>query len=90
MLEKGNGSIINVASVASTIKGVPNRCVYTTSKAAVLGLTNAVAVDFVGKGIRCNAICPGTIATESLEERIQAFEDPETARQAFICTLLIH
>ncbi|KML19714.1 MULTISPECIES: SDR family oxidoreductase [Burkholderia] len=70
MLERGRGSIINMSSAASSIKGVPNRCVYSTSKAAVIGLTKAVAVDFVASGIRCNAICPGTVESPSLEERI--------------------
>ncbi|MCB6185158.1 SDR family oxidoreductase [Leeia sp. TBRC 13508] len=71
MLEKGCGSIINVASIVSSVKSAPNRFVYTCTKAAVVGLTKAVAADFVSKGIRCNAICPGTIATPSLDERIK-------------------
>jgi len=70
MLGKGGGSIVNIASAASSIKGVANRYVYGTTKAAVIGLTKAVAVDFVSKGIRCNAICPGTIQSPSLDERI--------------------
>jgi 2-keto-3-deoxy-L-fuconate dehydrogenase len=70
MLGKGGGSIVNIASAASSIKGVANRYVYGTTKAAVIGLTKAVAVDFVAKGIRCNAICPGTIQSPSLDERI--------------------
>ncbi len=70
MLARGGGSIINVASVASSIKGVPNRFIYGTTKAAVIGLTKAVAADFVGRGIRCNAICPGTVSSPSLEARI--------------------
>ena len=71
MLEHGKGaSIINMASTASSIKGVPNRCIYGATKAAVIGLTKSVAADFIGAGIRCNAICPGTVATPSLEERI--------------------
>ncbi|MGO3890015.1 MAG: SDR family oxidoreductase [Paenalcaligenes sp.] len=70
MLERGNGSIINVASAASSIKGVPTRCVYGTSKAAVIGLTKSVAADFVTQGVRCNSICPGTIESPSLRERI--------------------
>jgi 2-keto-3-deoxy-L-fuconate dehydrogenase len=69
---KGSGSIINMASAASSIKGVPNRFVYATTKAAVIGLTKSIAADFVGKGIRCNAICPGTIESPSLRERIGA------------------
>ena len=72
MLAHGRGSIINMASVASSIKGVPNRCAYGATKAAVIGLTKSVAADFVGQGIRCNAICPGTVQTPSLNERIRA------------------
>ena len=72
MLAAGNGSIINVASVAGSIKGAPNRFVYGATKAAVIGLTKAVAADFVGKGIRCNAICPGTVESPSLRDRIAA------------------
>ncbi|MDM0114656.1 SDR family oxidoreductase [Variovorax sp. J22R133] len=84
MLAKGGGSIINMASVCSSIKGLPNRCVYGTTKAAVLGLTKSVAADYVTKGIRCNAICPGTVDTPSLAERINANADPVEARKAFI------
>jgi len=84
MLEAGRGSIINMASVCSSIKGLPNRFVYGTSKAAVLGLTKAVAADYVAQGIRCNAVCPGTVDTPSLGERIAANADPEAARKAFI------
>lgn len=84
MLAHGGGSIVNVSSVASSIKGVPNRFVYGTTKAAVIGLTKAVAADFVAKNVRCNAICPGTVETPSLEHRIQAFPDPEAARAAFL------
>lgn len=84
MLAKGGGSIVNMASVASSVKGVPNRFVYGTSKAAVIGLTKAVAIDFVGQGIRCNAICPGTVATPSLEARMRAQGDYEAARRAFV------
>ena len=72
MLAQGHGSIINMASVASSIKGAPNRFVYGTTKAAVIGLTKSVAADFVAKGIRCNAICPGTVESPSLRERIAA------------------
>ncbi|MEO7152355.1 MAG: SDR family oxidoreductase [Burkholderiaceae bacterium] len=72
MLERGGGSIINMASVASSIKGAPNRFVYGTTKAAVIGLTKSVAADFVASGIRCNAICPGTVESPSLRERIAA------------------
>lgn len=84
MLDQGSGSIVNVASVASSIKGLPDRFVYGTSKAAVIGLTKSVAADYVGRGIRCNAICPGTVETPSLEDRIAAFDDPDAARQGFI------
>jgi 2-keto-3-deoxy-L-fuconate dehydrogenase len=84
MLRKGRGSIINMASVASSIRGLPNRFVYGASKAAVIGLTKAIAADFVGKGIRCNAICPGTVDTPSLQGRINAFADPEQARRDFV------
>jgi 2-keto-3-deoxy-L-fuconate dehydrogenase len=77
-------SIINMASVAGSIKGIPNRFVYGASKAAVVGLTKAVAADFVQKGIRCNAIAPGTVDTPSLGERINAFADPVEARKLFI------
>ena len=84
MLETGGGSIINMASVASSIKGLPNRCVYGTSKAAVVGLTKAVAADFVGKGIRCNAIAPGTVDTPSLGDRIKSYADPVQARKDFV------
>jgi 2-dehydro-3-deoxy-L-fuconate 4-dehydrogenase len=84
MLEKGKGAIINMSSVASSIKGVPNRFVYGATKAAVIGLTKALAADFVGKGIRCNAICPGTVDTPSLNDRMRQQGDYEKARQAFI------
>ncbi|TDQ80469.1 2-keto-3-deoxy-L-fuconate dehydrogenase [Dongia mobilis] len=84
MLQKGQGSIINIASVASSIKGVPNRFIYGTTKAGLIGLTKAVAADFIGKGIRCNAVCPGTVQTPSLDERINANPDAEAARKAFI------
>jgi 2-keto-3-deoxy-L-fuconate dehydrogenase len=84
MLEAGGGSIINVASVAGSIKGIPNRFVYGASKAAVIGLTKSVAIDYVKQGIRCNALCPGTVDTPSLGERINAFDDPVQARKDFI------
>ncbi|MCA0211699.1 MAG: SDR family oxidoreductase [Proteobacteria bacterium] len=81
---KGAGSIINMASVCSSLKGLPNRFIYGTSKAAVVGLTKAVAADYVGRGIRCNAIAPGTVDTPSLAERINSYDDPEQARKNFI------
>jgi len=84
MLARGKGNIINMSSVASSIKGVPNRFVYGATKAAVIGLTKALAADFVGKGIRCNAICPGTVDTPSLNDRMRQQGDYDTARQAFI------
>ena len=84
MLKKGKGSIINMASVASSLKGLPNRFVYGASKAAVIGLTKAIAADYVAKGIRCNAICPGTVDTPSLQGRINAFADPVQARKDFV------
>jgi 2-keto-3-deoxy-L-fuconate dehydrogenase len=84
MLAAGRGSIINMASVCSSIKGLPNRFIYGTTKAAVLGLTKSVAADFVADGIRCNAICPGTVDTPSLADRINANADPEAARKAFV------
>lgn len=84
MLAAGRGSIINMASVCSSMKGLPNRFVYGTTKAAVLGLTKSVAADYVARGIRCNAVCPGTVDTPSLGERINANADPEAARRAFI------
>src|SRR6266571_2831258 len=84
MLANGGGSIVNMASVAGSIKGIPNRCAYGASKAAVVGLTKSVAADFVTKGIRCNAIAPGTVDTPSLHERINAQPDPVEARKAFI------
>lgn len=80
---KGGGSIINMASVVS-IKGLPNRFVYGSSKAAVIGLTKSVAADYVMQGVRCNCICPGTVDTPSLQDRINVFEDPAQARRNFI------
>ncbi len=84
MLDAGGGSIINMSSVASSIKGIAHRCVYGASKAAVVGLTKAVAADYIDRGIRCNAICPGTVDSPSLQARIDAFDDPVAARRAFI------
>ncbi|MBN9232536.1 MULTISPECIES: SDR family oxidoreductase [Phyllobacteriaceae] len=84
MLERGDGSIINMSSVASSIKGVPNRFAYGVTKAAVIGLTKSIAADFVSRGIRCNAICPGTVESPSLESRMRAQGDYEAARAAFI------
>jgi 2-keto-3-deoxy-L-fuconate dehydrogenase len=77
-------SIINIASIASSIRGLPNRFVYGASKAAVIGMTKSIAADFVTKGIRCNAVCPGTVDTPSLADRINAFDDPVQARKDFI------
>lgn len=84
MLDNGGGSIVNIASVAGSIKGIPNRFVYGASKAAVIGLTKSIAIDYVKRGIRCNAVCPGTIDTPSLGDRINAFADPVKARADFI------
>jgi len=84
MLRAGRGSIVNMASIASSVRGVPNRFVYTSSKAAVIGLTKAIAIDFVRQGIRCNAICPGTVQSPSLNERIAALGDEAQVRREFI------
>lgn len=84
MLAAGGGSIVNMSSGASSIRGIPNRLVYGTTKAAVIGFTKALAADFIGQGIRANAICPGTVQTPSLEDRIAAFTDPDAARKTFI------
>ncbi len=85
MLQRGKGNIINMSSVASSIKGVPQRCAYGTTKAAVIGLTRSVAADYIQQGIRCNAICPGTVETPSFEERVQALDgDSTTNRQHFV------
>ena len=83
-LARGQGTIINMASAASSIKGVPNRFVYGATKAAVIGMTKALAADFTSKGIRVNAICPGTVDSPSLNERLQATGDYEAAKSAFI------
>lgn len=79
MLERGQGSIVNMSSVASSIKGVPNRFAYGATKAAVIGLTRSIAADFVSRGVRCNAICPGTVKTPSLGERVRALGGDEAA-----------
>jgi 2-keto-3-deoxy-L-fuconate dehydrogenase len=84
MLKAGRGSIINMSSAASSIKAAPNRFVYATTKAAVIGLTKAVAADFIRSGIRCNAICPGTVQSPSLEQRIAAQGDVEKVRSEFV------
>ncbi|XP_006884566.1 PREDICTED: 3-hydroxybutyrate dehydrogenase type 2-like [Elephantulus edwardii] len=84
MLAQKSGNIINMSSVASSIKGVVNRCVYSTTKAAVIGLTKSVAADFIQQGIRCNCVCPGTVDTPSLQERIQARPNPEEALSNFL------
>jgi 2-keto-3-deoxy-L-fuconate dehydrogenase len=88
MLARGRGSILNMASVASSLKGVPNRFIYSASKAAVIGMTRSVAIDYVARGIRCNCLCPGTVGTPSLDERIAenaaAAGSVEAARAAFV------
>ena len=84
MIERGSGAVVNVASVASSLTGVPGRAAYGAAKAAVIGLTKAVARDVIGKGIRVNALCPGTTHTPSLEERIQTAPDPEAMRREFV------
>jgi 2-keto-3-deoxy-L-fuconate dehydrogenase len=84
MLRQQQGSIINMASVASSLRGLPNRLAYGTTKAAVLGFTKAIAADYVRQGVRCNAVCPGTVDTPSLQGRINAFADPVQARKDFV------
>ncbi len=84
MLQQGHGNIINMASVAGVSTAPANRFAYSASKAAVVGMTKSIAADFVKQGIRCNAICPGTVETPSLQERLNAFDDPDQARRDFI------
>jgi len=84
MLERGGGSIVNIASIASSVKGIPNRFAYGATKAAVIGLTKAVAADFVARGVRCNAICPGTVDSPSLQQRLHDTGDYQQAREAFV------
>jgi 2-keto-3-deoxy-L-fuconate dehydrogenase len=84
MLKRKTGCIVNMASVASSVKGVPNRFAYGVTKAAVLGLTKSIAADYVAEGIRCNAICPGTVESPSLQQRLSAQGDYETTRAAFV------
>lgn len=84
MMAKGGGSIVNMASIASSVKGIPNRFAYGATKAGVIGLTKAVAADFVGQGIRCNCICPGTVDTPSLQQRLHDTGDYESAQRDFV------
>lgn len=84
MIAQGAGSIVNIASIASSVKAVPNRAAYSATKAGVIGLTKAVSADVVSKGVRCNAICPGTIMSPSLQQRINSASDPEQAKRDFI------
>lgn len=84
MIARGGGRVVNMASVAGSLKGIRSRAAYGATKAAVIGLTKSVAADYIGKGITCNAVCPGTVDTPSLGERIAAFDDPEAARRDFI------
>ena len=84
MLAQGGGSIVNMASVVSSVKAAPERCAYAASKAAVIGLTKSVAFDYAAQGIRCNAVCPGAVETPSLDERFGTRPDPEAARAAFV------
>lgn len=84
MLNRGGGSIINMSSACSSVIGAPNRFIYGATKAAVIGITKSVAVDYITQGIRCNAICPGTVQSPSLEDRLEATGDYEAAKKAFI------
>jgi 2-keto-3-deoxy-L-fuconate dehydrogenase len=84
MLDAGHGNIINMSSIASSVIAAEDRFIYGVTKAAVIGLTKSVAKDFVGRGVRCNAICPATVDSPSLQARIEAFDDPQAARTAFI------
>lgn len=84
MLAAGKGVIVNIASVAGAMIGVPNRLAYCASKGAVVGLTRSIALDYVGRGIRCNAICPGTVQSPSLDERLAATGNADAARAAFV------
>jgi 2-keto-3-deoxy-L-fuconate dehydrogenase len=84
MVERGGGSIVNIASVVSSIVAAPNRFVYGASKAAVIGMTKSVALDYVTKGVRCNCICPGTVESPSLQDRLRAMGDYDEARRAFV------
>lgn len=84
MIARGGGRVVNMASVAGSLKGIRSRAAYGATKAAVIGLTKSVAADYIDKGITCNAVCPGTVDTPSLGERIAAFDDPEAARRDFV------
>ena len=84
MLQNGNGSIINMSSACSSVIGAPNRFIYGTTKAAVLGITKSIAVDYIAKGVRCNAICPGTVESPSLHNRLHASGDYDAAMEAFV------
>ena len=84
MLKKGSGSIVNMSSVASSIKGVVNRFCYGATKAAVIGITKAIAIEYASQGLRCNVICPGTVDTPSLRQRLSGFPDPEQAYKDFV------
>ena len=84
MLQNGNGSIINMSSACSSVIGAPNRFIYGTTKAAVLGITKSIAVDYIAKGVRCNAICPGTVESPSLHNRLHATGDYDAAMEAFV------